>query len=97
MSYQLHSDLAVTFNEESVNSKKPEEVENMADKIDRSVEPKLGPGDKKENDQETYSLHKEGGHSTHRILHSKDLTGAEIMRALTERVKSDPNIHIFEN
>ena len=23
----------------------------MADKIDRSVEPKLGPGDKKENDQ----------------------------------------------
>ena len=51
----------------------------------------------KEDDNGSYSLHKEGGHSTHRILHSKDLTGAGIMRALTEKVKSDSNIHILEN
>ena len=53
--------------------------------------------DKKESDQETYSLHKEGGHSTHRILHTKDLTGAEIMRALTERVHQENNIEVLEN
>ena len=53
--------------------------------------------DRKEKDETSFSLHKEGGHSTHRILHSKDLTGAEIMRALTEKVCKDPNIHILEN
>ena len=53
--------------------------------------------DKKEGDEAKYSLHREGGHSTHRILHTKDLTGAEIMRALIERVRQEPNITILEN
>ncbi|HMW36345.1 MAG TPA: FAD-binding protein, partial [bacterium] len=37
-------------------------------------------------------LGKEGGHSTHRIVHAKDLTGREIERALIEAVKRHPNI-----
>lgn len=43
-----------------------------------------------------FDLAKEGGHSEHRILHHKDNTGAEIQRALTNKVKSHPNIDIYE-
>ena len=32
-----------------------------------------------------YDLAKEGGHSRNRILHYKDVTGAEIQRALTAK------------
>lgn len=44
-----------------------------------------------------YDLAKEGGHSEHRILHHKDQTGAEIQRALSEKVKTHKNIEILEN
>lgn len=40
---------------------------------------------------------KEGGHSSSRILHYKDSTGREIIRALTEAAKTRENIHIYEN
>jgi L-aspartate oxidase len=44
----------------------------------------------------TYDLAKEGGHSEHRILHHKDLTGEVIQKTLVEQVKEDPNIDIYE-
>ena len=44
-----------------------------------------------------YDLAKEGGHSEHRILHSKDTTGFSIMEALLQQVKSHPNIETREN
>lgn len=44
-----------------------------------------------------YDLAKEGGHSEKRILHYKDQTGYEIQRALSEQVKKNENIDIFEN
>ncbi len=44
-----------------------------------------------------FELNREGGHSEHRILHHKDLTGAEIERALIERVKSHPNIEVLQH
>lgn len=43
-----------------------------------------------------FDLNREGGHSEKRILHHKDQTGSEIMRALSEKVRSHPNIRIFE-
>lgn len=45
------------------------------------------------------SLHfgKEGGHSTYRIVHAKDLTGKEIERALYEYIQQHPNISLFEH
>ncbi|MFR9650390.1 MAG: FAD-dependent oxidoreductase, partial [Rikenellaceae bacterium] len=43
-----------------------------------------------------YELHREGGHSQNRILHYKDLTGAEIQRALVQAVRNEPNINIYE-
>jgi len=39
-----------------------------------------------------YSLGREGGHSQDRILHHKDITGAEIERALIEQVEKTENI-----
>src|SRR5208282_5780027 len=45
----------------------------------------------------TFDLGLEGGHSEHRILHYKDITGYEIERALCEKVRQHPNIEILEN
>lgn len=44
-----------------------------------------------------YDLGREGGHSENRILHYKDLSGAEMQRALIEKVKSLSNIIVKEN
>jgi L-aspartate oxidase len=44
-----------------------------------------------------FDLAKEGGHSEHRILHHKDNTGFEIQRALSEKIKNNPNINVLEN
>ncbi len=44
-----------------------------------------------------YDLHIEGGHSRRRVLHAKDATGAEIMRALLAQVDAHPRIELREN
>jgi L-aspartate oxidase len=44
----------------------------------------------------SYDLAKEGGHTEFRILHHKDKTGEAIEKTLVERVKSEPNIDIYE-
>lgn len=50
----------------------------------------------KEN-EETFDLGREGGHSQRRVLHAGDITGREIERALVEKSRSKSNISIFEN
>ncbi|MBC8487882.1 MAG: L-aspartate oxidase [Bacteroidetes bacterium] len=44
-----------------------------------------------------YDLGKEGGHSEYRVLHHKDNTGNEIIRALLKKAKEHPNIEILED
>lgn len=44
---------------------------------------------------EGYDLTKEGGHSKRRILHSQDITGREIARALHERANAAPGITLL--
>lgn len=44
-----------------------------------------------------FDLHREGGHSEHRILHHKDKTGAEIQDSLIRAIQKHPAIHVFEN
>ncbi|MDL2265351.1 L-aspartate oxidase [Parabacteroides sp. OttesenSCG-928-G21] len=44
-----------------------------------------------------FDLHREGGHSEHRILHHKDNTGAEIQDSLIKAVQHHPQITVFEN
>ncbi|HET6566813.1 MAG TPA: L-aspartate oxidase [Rhodothermales bacterium] len=41
-------------------------------------------------------LGREGGHSTHRIVHAADTTGREVERALLHQVRTHPNIQVFE-
>ena len=44
-----------------------------------------------------YDLAREGGHTEHRILHHKDVTGNEIQRALMYQVKRHRNIEVLEH
>ena len=44
-----------------------------------------------------FDLAREGGHSEYRILHHKDNTGEEIQRTLSKKLKTHPNIQIFEH
>ncbi|PLX82606.1 MAG: L-aspartate oxidase [Desulfuromonas sp.] len=64
--------------------------EAIRDLIDWGVEFTRGEDD-------NYDLTREGGHSHRRILHSKDITGREIERALVEAVRKHPNITLYEN
>lgn len=51
----------------------------------------------KEKDNDEYDLAKEGGHSEHRILHYKDLTGWEIQRTLIAKAGEFTNITVYEH
>lgn len=44
-----------------------------------------------------YALGMEGGHSEHRILHHKDVTGKEMERALLSQVKQHANIELINH
>ena len=44
-----------------------------------------------------YDLAKEGGHSEHRILHYKDITGYEIERALIAQIRKHKNITVLDH
>jgi len=43
-----------------------------------------------------FDLHREGGHSTRRILHAADSTGHEIQRALLVAARQEKNIRLLE-
>lgn len=51
----------------------------------------------KSADAGPYDLGKEGGHSAHRILHYKDLTGWEVQRTLLEEIRRHPRITLLEH
>ena len=50
-----------------------------------------------EGNEHEYDLGREGGHSHRRVLHAQDLTGQEIMRALWEKLRANPNISFYED
>jgi len=45
----------------------------------------------------SFQLGREGGHSENRVVHAEDLTGREIERALLEACRSHSNIEIYRN
>jgi L-aspartate oxidase len=44
-----------------------------------------------------FALGMEGGHSARRVVHHRDMTGAEIERALLEAVEASPNVTMLEH
>lgn len=48
-----------------------------------------------DKDDESYHLHKEGGHSRRRIFHSADATGLSIQKSLIDSVNNNKKIQIF--
>ncbi len=71
-------------------------VEFVARNARSAVEDLIARGCVFDRGEEEYDLHREGGHSARRILHSKDSTGAEIMRALLHQVSTHHNIEVRE-
>ncbi|MBL0308987.1 MAG: L-aspartate oxidase [Bacteroidetes bacterium] len=45
----------------------------------------------------TFDLHREGGHSHSRVVHSNDATGKEVENSLVKIVRNHPNITILEH
>ncbi|MCD8175939.1 MAG: L-aspartate oxidase [Tannerellaceae bacterium] len=73
-------------------------VEKVVREAPRQIEELISWGvDFDKDETGNFDLHREGGHSEHRILHHKDNTGAEIQDSLIKAVKRHPNITTFEN
>lgn len=49
------------------------------------------------DDRASYDLGREGGHTENRVVHYKDITGAEIERALLEALKKYSNIQLLNH
>ena len=73
-----------------------ETVEFVARNARASIEWLLAQGVAFTQEENSDDLHltQEGGHSSRRIVHATDATGAEVMRALEGRVRNNPNIEI---
>ena len=69
-------------------------VKEGRDRVNEIIE--WGASFDKEKDGD-YSLGKEGGHSENRILHHKDVTGAEMERALLETIRRSSNITLVNH
>ena len=54
-------------------------------------------GVKFQHDDDGYDMAREGGHSSDRILHAKDATGAEIERALIAEARASPRLELLES
>ena len=55
------------------------------------------PFSRDETSESGYHLTREGGHSQRRIIHAADATGHAVQLTLEEKLRSSPNISIFEN
>lgn len=76
----------------------PESVATMINSSNEIIDSLIGYGvdfDKGEAGEPDYT--REGGHSTYRILHHKDVTGKEIVSKLIDRIKEKKNVSILEN
>ncbi len=62
-----------------------------------TIEDLLSYGVEFDQQDEKFSLGKEGGHSHRRILHARDTTGREVARAMLDAARNEPNITLLEN
>ncbi|MBP1996155.1 L-aspartate oxidase [Paenibacillus eucommiae] len=76
----------------------PDAVDLLVHEGPNGVNDLIRMGTKFDLEDGVFALTKEGAHSQRRILHAHgDATGAEIVRALSERTKLDPNIELWDD
>ena len=75
----------------------PEIVEMVIQESAQRIEDLITSGVRFDTDDDGFDLAIEGGHSSRRILHAKDATGAEIERALIVEAKASPNLKLLES
>jgi len=71
-------------------------VENSRSAIEWLIEQGV-PFTRDETTELGFHLTREGGHSHRRIIHAADATGHAVMTTLVERVRTHPNITLFED
>ncbi len=73
-------------------------VENARASIDHLIEAGVNFSHTEPSDPDSpFHLTREGGHSNRRVIHAADATGREIEVTLSEQVRQQDNIDIFEN
>tara|TARA_B100000214_G_scaffold79325_2_gene53594 strand:- start:64 stop:1647 length:1584 start_codon:yes stop_codon:yes gene_type:complete len=75
----------------------PDIVEMVIQESAQRIEDLVTSGVRFDTDADGFDLAIEGGHSSRRILHAKDATGAEIERALIVEAKASPNLKLLES
>jgi L-aspartate oxidase len=76
----------------------PEAVDILVHEGPNGVKDLIRMGTQFDLEDGEFALTKEGAHSQRRILHAHgDATGAEIVRALSEKTKQDPNVEIWDD
>ena len=75
----------------------PDIVEMVIQESAQRIEDLITSGVRFDTDDEGFDLAMEGGHSSRRILHAKDATGAEIERALIVEARASSNLELLES
>ena len=75
----------------------PEIVEMVVKEAASRIDDLISSGVQFDSDDMGFDLAIEGGHSSRRILHAKDATGAEIERALIVEARASPNLEMLES
>ena len=75
----------------------PDIVQMVIQESAQRIEDLVTSGVRFDTDDDGFDLAIEGGHSSRRILHAKDATGAEIERALIVEAKASPNLKLLES
>lgn len=75
----------------------PEIVEMVIREASDRIDDLISSGVQFDSNADGFDLAIEGGHSSRRILHSKDATGAEIERALIVEARASPNLELLES
>ena len=75
----------------------PKIVEMVVREASDRIDDLIASGVEFDSNEDGFDLAIEGGHSSRRILHSKDATGAEIERALIVEARESPNLQLLES
>ena len=75
----------------------PEATRFVVENGRRAIEWLIEQGVPFTKDESGYHLTREGGHSARRVIHVADATGAAVQSTLTAKVRSNPDIVVFED